>query len=61
MARLIASQTGKEMASVLQEHRQSVCTFLRRMNARAIFSRSLGCNPGAPTPGASALAALDGF
>ena len=38
-ARLIAAQSGQDVARELQDHRRPIGVFLRRANARAIFAR----------------------
>ena len=55
LARALAGQSGTEVALALREHRQLIGVFLRRANARAMFSR----DPGTYIPGPdSALIAL---
>ena len=59
MARTIAAFTGRDSATELKEHRQLIGVFLRRANARAIFSRDLGPTVQALGSAATALADME--
>lgn len=59
MARLVASQSGRDVACELQEHRQPIGVFLRRANARAIFARDVAPSSVSRCPVTLAKSALE--
>ena len=59
LAKSLAGQSGIEAAVALKQHRQLIGVFLRRSNARAIFSRDPGRCILAPDTALSALADTD--
>ena len=56
LARALAGQSGTETAIAFKEHRELIGVFLRRANARAMFSRDPGTCTLGPDSALSALA-----
>ena len=56
LSRSIAGQSGIEAAAALRQNRQLIGVFLRRANARAIFSRDVGTCIFGPDTALTALA-----
>ena len=59
LSRSLAGQSGIEAAVALRQHRQLIGVFLRRANARAIFSRDPGICTFGPDSALTALADTD--